>query len=484
MRILMDQQLRPQGANPYPHSTMEVALPLLTLLCGALAGFATASLFARSRLHQAAIQTASLESTLQARDEARQRADLSLQELRTAEEAARLDARHLEARLADEQARRETETRIAAERLAELKELKERFEHTFKALSSEALKNNNESFLELARQTFEKLQNTSVSELEKRQQAIQELVSPLRKSLEQVDQQIRSIEKIREGAYQSIREQVRGLLESQSSLQKETANLVQALRTPNVRGRWGEVQLQRTVEFAGMLEHVDFIQQAGTNTEDGALRPDMIIRLPGGRQIIVDAKAPLDAYLRAVDATDSTDKHEVLEHHSRQVRDHIRKLGSKRYWQQFSPTPEVVVLFLPGEAFFSAALEKDPTLIEAGARENVLIATPTTLIALLRAIAFGWRQEQIAEEAQATAQLGRELYDRIATMANHFTTLGNALNRSVTAYNQTMTSLDARVLVTARRFQELGSFETKPLPNLNLITAQPTPPKAKELQEE
>lgn len=457
-----------------------------TFIAGLAAGAvlcAVAALFIlRGREHAAAMRRADLESTLRARDEERTRLEEEAKTTAEALELARRETRDLDNALTEERTRREAEAKAAEERVAEVRKLRERLENTFKALSSEALRSNNTAFLELAQQSFGKLRTESTGELEKREQAIQELVDPLRKSLEGVSERIREIEKAREGAYEGLREQVRGLLHSQGQLQRETGNLVQALRTPDVRGRWGEMHLHRTVEFAGMVEHIDFTGQASATDDDGTLRPDMVIRLPGGKNIVVDAKAPLEAYLRAVETEDAAAKDEALAHHARQIRDHIRKLSAKKYWRQFSPTPELVVLFLPGEAFFSAALRKEPALIEAGARDNVLVATPTTLIALLRAIAFGWRQEAIAEEAAAIAKLGAELHERLNTMGGHFQNLANALNRSVDTFNQAMRSLDSRVLVTARRFESMDGLRTKPLPNPPRIhkqaepSANPAPP--------
>jgi len=254
-------------------------------------------------------------------------------------------------RLTQEETRREMESRAAEERLSELKELREKFESTFKALSADALRSSTEQFLKLAQENFSKFQMGAVGDLEKRQQAINELVSPIRKSLEQVDEKIQKLEKAREGAYVGLQEQIRNLLETQNKLQSETSNLVFALKTPNVRGRWGELQLERTVEFAGMTEYVDFVQQESTEGESGRLRPDLIVKLPGGKQIVVDAKAPLDAYLRALETDDGEKRVRYLKDHARQIRDHIKAMGSKQYWRQFDPTPEFVVIFLPGEAF-------------------------------------------------------------------------------------------------------------------------------------
>lgn len=373
--------------------------------------------------------------------------------------------------------RLETERESSAGRLKELTELREEFGQTFKALSAEALKSNNQQFLELARENLATFQQGAKGDLEKRQQAITELVAPLKKSLEQVDDKIHKLEKAREGAYAGLQEQVRNLLESQGRLQAETNNLVFALKTPSVRGRWGEMQLERTVEFAGMTDHVDFVQQESTDTETGRLRPDLIVRLPGGKNIVVDAKAPLAAYLEALESKDGDETLRLLKRHAKQIRDHIKALGSKQYWRQFDPSPEFVVIFLPGEAFFSAALEQDPDLIQYGTSENVLLATPTTLIALLKAAAYGWRQEAIAEEAKEISALGRELYERLVTQTDHFSDVGKALKRAVDSYNKSIRSMETRVLVTARKFESLAEDSKKKLPDgVEQIEATPLEP--------
>jgi len=303
-------------------------------------------------------------------------------------------------------------------------------------------------------------------------------VAPIRKSLEQVDEKIQLIEKARTSAYAGLQEQIRNLLETQGKLQSETNNLVFALKTPNVRGRWGEMQLERTVEFAGMTEYVDFVQQESTDTETGRLRPDLIVRLPGGKNIVVDAKAPLAAYLEALEAEDGNQRVELLKRHARQIRDHIKALGTKQYWRQFDPSPEFVVIFLPGEAFFSAALEQDPDLIQYGTSENVLLATPTTLIALLKAAAYGWRQEAITEQAREISQLGRELYERLTTQTEHFADVGKSLRKAVESYNKSIRSMETRVLVTARKFESLAEDSKKQLPELQQVEETPLEPEA------
>jgi DNA recombination protein RmuC len=351
------------------------------------------------------------------------------------------------------------ERKANEEKTALLNRMEEKLRETFQALSAEALKSNNQAFLHLAQSTLEKFQSEAKGDLELRQQAVENLVAPIGESLKKVDDQIREMESVRDRAYGDITNQVRSLITTQEKLQSETGNLVRALRTPTVRGQWGEIQLHRVVEMAGMLAYCDFVEQKTITGDTGRLRPDLIVKLAGGKSIVVDVKTPLQAYLEAAESTDEESRRQKLQEHARQVRSHMNQLSSKGYWEQFESSPEFVVMFLPGEAFFSASLEQDPALIESGVGQRVILASPTTLIALLKAVAYGWNQEKLARNAQEISTLGKELHDRLRLLGAHIDNVGKGLDRA----------LESRVMVSARKFVELGAPVTDEIAELNPI---------------
>ncbi len=341
----------------------------------------------------------------------------------------------------------------------------ERMANVFKALSKDVLAENSHLFLQQAEQAFKRLQVSAAYELEEKRSAIETLVAPIGESLTKVQAAVDAVEKARIDAYGALRQQLDDLLKTHlPSLHKETQNLVRALRQPTVRGRWGEVQLKRVVEMAGMVAYCDFKEQVSRG--EGALRPDLVVHLPNRRLVVVDAKAPLEDYLKAVEAEDGDLRLDHLKKHAEQLKVHIRQLSHKSYFQQFECTPEFVVLFLPGEAFFSAALQADPALIEYGVENKVIPASPTTLIALLKAVAYGWQQERMTQSAEEILRLGKELYERIAKLTEHWQKMGNQLARTVEHYNEATRSLESRLLSTARKFQELKQADPETVPSL------------------
>lgn len=402
----------------------------------------------------------------------------------------RNERNRLHNKLAEEQSERvrleserDADRRIAEEKLAAFRESEARLRETFSALSADALKSNTSQFLEIAREVLGKAREAATGDLDQRREAIDNLVKPLAESLKKYEVQIQEMEKLRQKDYGSLNQQVESLLKSEQLLQQRTGQLADALRKPYVRGRWGELQLRKIVEYAGMLEHCDFEEQVPVRTDEGTLRPDMVVHMPGGLNIVVDAKTPLDAYLDALNADDDTARAGYLRQHAQNVNNHIKVLAGKEYWRKIEQySPDFVVMFIPGEPFYLAALQEDPSLLNAGVENRVILAAPTTLVALLKVAAYGWRQAQLAENARRISELGCELYDRVAVLANHLQTLGKHIDNSVAAYNRTVGALESRVLVTARRFSELGVETSKEVAEIEPVESQTRGLNAPELQ--
>jgi len=423
---------------------MEILIALLSLAVGAALGWFIAQSRSAALTERATMQAAELE-TLRVRLAEIENLKSKIENALAAERAA------------------------AAEKISALTDAHDRLTNSFKALSADALRSNNQSFLELARETFGKLHQQSADELGKRQQAIDSMVKPLKESLEKVDAKIGEIEKARASAYGQLSEQLKSLGTAQTSLQAEAAKLTTALRSTTTAGTWGELQLRRVVEMSGMSSYCDFTEQQSA----GGFRPDLIVRLPGGQQIVIDAKAPNDAYREAVNASDDAVRTTKLAEHAAKVRSHIDALGAKDYWAQFQPSPEFVVLFLPGDQFLSGALQGDPTLIDRAIAKKVLLATPATLIALLKAAAYGWRQEDVSKNAQIIADLGRQLYDRVAGFAEHLDKVGRGLETASKSYNSAVGAFEGTLLPGARKFAELGAKGTKELPEPGPVETTP-----------
>lgn len=412
-------------------------------------------------------------------------------ELRSRAKSLEEDTERLRSRLEEERGskvRAETELKGALVRLEEerktLEDAKSRLSDAFKALAGDVLGKSSESFLRLAKESFDRILAEARGDIGKRQQAIDGLVKPLADSLQKFDEHVRGLEKSRQEAYTNISEHIKALTSTQEQLQKETAGLVAALRTPQVRGRWGELTLKRVVELAGMSEHCDFTEQVSVNTESGRQRPDLIVHLPGERQIVVDAKVALYAFLDAVSATSEDQRGEALLRHAAQIRAHMTALSGKAYWEQFQHAPEFVVMFIPGESFFAAAADADRRLIEDALDRKVVLATPATLIALIRAVAYGWRQEQMARNTQDISNLGKQLYERMRTLAEHIAEIGGGLEKATVSYNKAVASLETRIMPSARRFKDLGAVTGDDIPELSTLDAAPRTlaPEAKDVQ--
>jgi DNA recombination protein RmuC len=375
----------------------------------------------------------------------------------------------LQIQLEGERIRRESETAQTNERVALLEQTEAKLRAAFDSLASESLRANSEMFLRLAKESLSRDQVVAQSALKEREAAIAQMVEPLRMALERTEAQVRALENERRDAFSTLRVQIEGLAEGHAQLQRETRNLVTALRRPEVRGRWGEMTLRRIVEIAGMAEHSDFTEQLHLFGEEGALRPDLVVHMPEGRDLVVDVKTPLDAYLEAIEAGTDEARGIALRRHAQQVEARVRQLGAKNYWAQFERSPEFAVLFLPGDQFLASALAERPELLENALKLGVIIATPSTLIALLKTVAYGWRQSAVAENAATIRELGQELYRRLGNFMGHIGKIGQQLNKAVEAYNSAVGSLERQVMPQARRFPELGVTTDAPLATLEPV---------------
>ena len=417
---------------------------------------------AQSRLDQMAFQTRELDQA---------RSDIK---------ALLFEISNLKQQTATLQAQAAGEQKASEEKINLLKDMKANLEETVQSLSSNALEKNNRVFLDLADSAFSKYLESAKTDFDLRSKTIKDVVAPVKEALNKYDEQIRAVERDREKAYGGLSQQVVSLMKTQTELQKETGKLVRAMRVPHVRGRWGEITLRRVAELSGMEKQCDFFEQPSTNSADGILRPDMMVCLPGERRIIVDAKVPLTAYLDALESETEEQREKRLNDHARHVQNHIRQLSQKTYWAQFDPSPEFVILFIPGENFFSAALSQNQDLIEFGAKNGVILATPTTLITLLKTISFAWRQEAMADNAKTISLLGKDLYERLNTMAKHVNRLGRDIDRCAQTYNQVLGSFERRVFSAARKFSELGITLKE---DKDLLSIDPVETKTRELPE-
>jgi DNA recombination protein RmuC len=447
---------------------------ILLLIVGGVVGGTLGWLWAtnRSRAEQAA-RVRDLENRLAAQEGGGAAIREQLEGSRRESDRLQTDLRTITAQKADAEARASEIRAGLEEQKRLLEEAKTRLTEAFRALAADALKSSNEDFLRLAEQRFQTLTQAAAGELEARKTAVAALVQPLQQALEAYQQEARALEEKRLREISGVGRQLGEVALAQTALQRETANLVNALRAPQVRGRWGEIALRKTAELAGMTKYCDFDEQASVQTEGGRLRPDMIVHLPAQRDIVVDAKVALNAYLESLEASTPELREAALVRHAQQVRMHVKRLASKEYWSQFPQAPDFVVLFIPGEVFLAAAAERDPDLLQDALSSQVLIATPTTFIGLLLTAAYGWRQEQIAENAQRISELGRQVHERLSVLVEHFAGVGRALEKSVEAYNKAVGSLETRVLPSARRFAELDPGSGRPIQGLEPIAQAP-----------
>lgn len=444
---------------------------ILVAIVGIAAGFAVAWAWANSAASAARLDLERRAAGL----------DATVGELKKQTEALQLEARVSQNRIEEEQKLRATAEKDAAaqrENLAEqrrlLEEAQVKLREAFQSLAGEALKSSSDQFMELAKAKFDSLQKEAEGDLENRKQAIQSMVNPLETALKELRSEVSRVESARQEAYGGLRSEVQLLTSSNKELREETGALVNSLKQPQVKGKWGELTLRRVVELSGMSPHCDFLEQQSVDTEEGRLRPDLVVSLPGGTHIVVDVKVPLHGFFKAVSAQSDAEYREAMMQHAALVREHIKGLSGKEYWKQFDPTPEFVVLFVPGESFFSAALEQDRTLIEDAIDKRVVLASPTTLIALLRAIAYGWKQQLVAENAERIKDLGKELYDRVVTFADHLSDIAKGLERASKAYNSAVASFDSRLIPSARKFREMGVGSAE-VPEVEPVETFPRP---------
>ena len=390
----------------------------------------------------------------------------------------------LELELAAARSESRSQEQLATEREKSLQLALERLKGGFDAVAGEALRSNNETFLQIARQVLGQQQETALRNLVDREKAVESMLSPVREALARTHEQMARIEKERAESFGALRSSIENVALGQLALQKETRSLVTALRRPEVRGQWGEMTLRRLVELAGMVEHCDFVEQVHVQGEEGALRPDMIVNMPHGRQLVVDVKTPLDAYLSAAEATSEEDRLVAVRRHAQAVQERVRQLAQKAYWSQFEQSPDFVVLFIPGDQFLSAAVGEIPSLLEDAIRQQVIIATPSSFVALLKAVAYGWRQDQLAENAARIQALGEDLYKRLATFSGYLARIGRSLGQRVDAYNSAVGSLERQVLPGARKFTELGLRPRRDIEELSTVDKLTRSPREDDGEEE